>query len=142
MRRKTPFLMATMPLFAIATLGGCNTTPRNSTPKSVEPEESKPLEVGDTVRMWTSPDDYEKAPLGLAEGSGTLTISTMTITLFPAPSRKKAISEVTSSRNHTSKMKTPRTATSSPFTITFLRIATSRPSSWRPSHGTAVPQAS
>ena len=67
--------MATMPLFAIATLGGCNTTPRNSTPKSVEPEESKPLEVGDTVRMWTSPEDYDKAPFGLAEGSGTVAIS-------------------------------------------------------------------
>ena len=75
MKRKTPFLMATMPLFAIATLAGCNTTPRNSTPKSVEPEESKPLEVGDTVRMWTSPEDYENAPLGLAEGSGTVAIS-------------------------------------------------------------------
>ena len=67
--------MATMPLFAIATLGGCIGSQHNSTPKSVEPEESKPLEVGDTVRMWTSPEDYEKAPLGLAEGSGTVTIS-------------------------------------------------------------------
>ena len=67
--------MATMPLFAIATLSGCIKTPRNSTPKSEEPEESKPLEVGDTVRMWTSPEDYEKAPFGLAEGGGTVTIS-------------------------------------------------------------------
>ena len=75
MKRKTPFLMATMPLFAIATLSGCIKTPRNSTPKSEEPEESKPLEVGDTVRMWTSPEDYEKAPFGLAEGGGTVTIS-------------------------------------------------------------------
>ena len=75
MKRKTPFLMATMPLFAIATLSGCIKTPRNSTPKSEEPEESKPLEVGDTVRMWTSPEDYENAPLGLAEGSGTVAIS-------------------------------------------------------------------
>lgn len=67
--------MATMPLFALATLAGCNTTPRNSTNQSQEPEESKPLEVGDTVRMWTSPEDYENAPLGLAEGGGTVTIS-------------------------------------------------------------------
>ena len=64
--------MVTMPLFAIATLGGCNTTPRKSTPASQEPEESKPLEVGDTVRMWTSPDDSENAPLGLAEGAGSV----------------------------------------------------------------------
>ena len=64
--------MVTMPLFAIATLGGCNTTPRKSTPASQEPEESKPLEVGDTVRMWTSPDDSDKAPLGLAEGAGSV----------------------------------------------------------------------
>ena len=75
MKRKTPFLMATMPLFAIATLASCNNTPRKSTPMSEEPEESKPLEVGDTVRMWTSPEDYENAPLGLAEGGGTVTIS-------------------------------------------------------------------
>ena len=66
--------MATMPLFALATLAGCNTTPRNSTNQSQEPEESKPLEVGDTVRMWTSPEDYEKAPLGVAEGSGSVAI--------------------------------------------------------------------
>ena len=66
--------MVTMPLFAIATLGGCNTTPRKSTPASQEPEESKPLEVGDTVRMWTSPDDSEKAPLGLAEGAGSVSL--------------------------------------------------------------------
>ena len=72
MKRKTPFLMVTMPLFAIATLGGCNATPRKSAPASQEPEESKPLEVGDTVRMWTSPDDGEKAPLGLAEGAGSV----------------------------------------------------------------------
>ncbi len=64
--------MVTMPLFAIATLGGCNATPRKSAPASQEPEESKPLEVGDTVRMWTSPDDSEKAPLGLAEGAGSV----------------------------------------------------------------------
>ena len=64
--------MVTMPLFAIATLGGCNATPRKSAPASQEPEESKPLEVGDTVRMWTSPDDGEKAPLGLAEGAGSV----------------------------------------------------------------------
>ena len=66
--------MATMPLFALATLAGCNTTPRKSTNQSQEPEESKPLEVGDTVRMWTSPEDYEKAPLGAQEGSGSVTI--------------------------------------------------------------------
>ncbi|MBR6865636.1 MAG: DUF86 domain-containing protein, partial [Bacilli bacterium] len=45
MKRKTPFLMVTMPLFAIATLGGCNATPRKSAPASQEPEESKPLEA-------------------------------------------------------------------------------------------------
>lgn len=67
-------MTATMPLFALATLAGCNTTPRNSTNQSQEPEESKPLEVGDTVRMWTSPEDFEKAPLGVAEGSGSVTI--------------------------------------------------------------------
>ena len=66
--------MATMPLFALATLAGCNTTPRKSTNQSQEPEESKPLEVGDTVRMWTSPEDYEKAPLCVQEGSGSVTI--------------------------------------------------------------------
>ena len=66
--------MATMPLFALATLAGCNTTPRKSTNQSQEPKESKPLEVGDTVRMWTSPEDYEKAPLGAQEGSGSVTI--------------------------------------------------------------------
>ena len=66
--------MAALPLFVLATLGGCNTTPSKSAPKSQEPEESKPLEVGDTVRMWTSPKDYDKAPLGLAEGGGTVMI--------------------------------------------------------------------
>ena len=66
--------MATMPLFALATLAGCNTTPRKSTNQSQEPEESKPLEVGDTDRMWRTPKDFEKAPLGAQEGSGSVTI--------------------------------------------------------------------
>ena len=85
------FLAAVLPTMAISLLAGCNAKESSSViPESKESsipipltyssseeeeEEDIPLEIGDTVKEWTSVDDFEKVPLDLPgstnAGTGT-----------------------------------------------------------------------
>ena len=78
MKHSKLFLYAVLSSLAASFLVGCNTN-TDSVSKSTSPtisseeEEEKPLEIGDTVKEWTHPSDYEVAPLAVpssAAGSG------------------------------------------------------------------------
>ena len=60
MKRKTPFLMASSSCLALSLLTGCIYGIEPGDPVPGEPKVSKPLEVGDTLKKWTSPDDFYK----------------------------------------------------------------------------------
>ena len=85
------FLAAILPTLAVSLLSGCDKKESSSvTPTSKdssipipltyssseeEEEEDVPLEIGDTVKEWTTIDDFEKVPLDLpntaSAGTGT-----------------------------------------------------------------------
>ena len=61
MNNKKHLLCSVVSLLSVAFLVGCNSSNRNSS------KESKPIEIGDTVKEWTSAKDYDSLPLGLAD---------------------------------------------------------------------------
>ena len=68
MKNNRTFLCAALPILALSLLVGCN---------KKQPEESsekKPLEIGDTVKEWTSKKDLEEAPLAHASKTGLVEI--------------------------------------------------------------------
>ena len=71
MKRNTALLTLTLPFFALA---GCQNTASPVEGSSEELEESRPLEIGDTVRKWSSKQDYEEAPLAPADKAGEVEI--------------------------------------------------------------------
>ncbi len=74
MKRKTPFLMASSSCLALSLLTGCLYGIEPGDPIPGEPKVSKPLEVGDTLKKWTSPDDSYNAPLGIKDGGGSVNV--------------------------------------------------------------------
>ena len=80
MKSKKLFLPAILSTLAVSLLSSCNKTTSSTstiTPGTSssyqysEEEEEKPLEIGDTVREWTSIYDYNKVPLDASNnGSG------------------------------------------------------------------------
>ena len=61
MNNKKHLLCSVVSLLSVAFLVGCNSSNRNSS------KEPKPIEIGDTVKEWTSAKDYDSLPLGLAD---------------------------------------------------------------------------
>lgn len=57
-----------LPALSVALLSGCGS---NQTSE----EEEKPLEIGDTVREWTSTFDLETSPMGVEENKGKVEIN-------------------------------------------------------------------
>lgn len=75
MKKKKSFLFAGLSVLAISALASCGAKPQKSQPIIEEEESSGPLEIGDTVREWTSTDDFETMPMGVANSKGTGVIS-------------------------------------------------------------------
>ena len=65
MKKYKSFLLAVLPALVVPMLGSCSS--------NKEPEEEKPLEIGDTVKEWTSDKDFKNAPLDVSINSTTLT---------------------------------------------------------------------
>ena len=53
MKKYKTFLFAAFPILAMSLLTGCGNANHQS-----EPEEEKPLEIGDTVKEWCSIDYF------------------------------------------------------------------------------------
>ena len=84
MKHKKVFLFAVLSTLTASLLIGCNNNQSSSviskseTPTTSEEEEERPLEIGDTVKIWFNDDKYEDAPLNLASsnnnGTGKVSI--------------------------------------------------------------------
>ena len=85
MKLKKVFLAAVLPTLAVSLLSGCNNNNNqpSSTPKpqsfvpADDEDEEIIYEIGDTVKEWTHPSDFENAPLAVpasnaGSGSGTI----------------------------------------------------------------------
>lgn len=74
MRNKKCFFLTALSLLSLSALAGCGgRTPSESKPIIEEPESSEPagpLEIGDTVKKWSSRDDFETTPIGVQSGKG------------------------------------------------------------------------
>lgn len=74
MRNKKCFFLTALSLLSLSVLAGCGgRTPSESKPIIEEPESSEPagpLEIGDTVKKWSSRDDFETTPIGVQSGKG------------------------------------------------------------------------
>lgn len=74
MRNKKCFFLTALSLLSLSSLAGCGgRTPSESKPIIEEPESSEPvgpLEIGDTVKKWSSRDDFETTPIGVQSGKG------------------------------------------------------------------------
>ena len=72
MKKYKAFLFVALPILAISALVGCNNKKNND---NSEPEEPKPLEIGDTVKERCSKEDFENLPIGLnkdnSQGTGS-----------------------------------------------------------------------
>ncbi|MCQ2800096.1 MAG: endo-1,4-beta-xylanase [Bacilli bacterium] len=73
MKNKKSFLLLALPVLALSACG-----PKQNRPIYDEEDEDKPLEIGDTVREWSSNSDFDKLPLGVANNKGRGTIVTDT----------------------------------------------------------------
>jgi len=71
MKNKKSFLVLALPVLALSACG-----PKANSSRPVEESESKPLEIGDTVKEWTSDKDFEKLPMDAQSGKGRGTIVT------------------------------------------------------------------
>ena len=72
MKSKKLFLAIVLPTLAVSLLSGCNSNNQSqsaSRPQSFvsydDEEEEIVYEIGDTVREWTTVDDFEEIPLGI-----------------------------------------------------------------------------
>ncbi len=70
------FLLAALPMLVTSLLTGCNSNHGNEdNSESDVPEEPVPLEIGDTVKEWSSRYDLETVPLDVKESNeGTVNI--------------------------------------------------------------------
>jgi endo-1,4-beta-xylanase len=70
------FLLAALPMLVTSLLMGCHSTNRNKgNSESDVPEKPVPLEIGDTVKEWSSKYDLETTPLDVKEtNEGTVNI--------------------------------------------------------------------
>ena len=60
MKNKKLFSGAILSLLSLSLLVGCG---KGNTPDEDESKEPKPIEIGDTVREWTSDEDFETSPM-------------------------------------------------------------------------------
>ena len=60
MKKNKSFLFAILSVLSLSALAGCNNKPIEE-----ESQEPKPLEIGDTVKEWTSSKDLEVSPINV-----------------------------------------------------------------------------
>ena len=65
MKKHQAFLFAVLGALSLSCLAACGG-------KAPEPEEEKPLEIGDTVKEWKSDKDFNKLPIAAPADSGSL----------------------------------------------------------------------
>ena len=70
MKLTKKFFFCVLPIFASASLVGCNNDkPASTLPPIDNNEEDKPLEIGDTVREWCSSFESTSLPIDLPNSS-------------------------------------------------------------------------
>lgn len=71
MKKNKSFLFAILSVLSLSALAGCNNKPIEE-----ESQEPKPLEIGDTVKEWTSSKDLEVSPINVTNASnGEVTVN-------------------------------------------------------------------
>ena len=71
MKKNKSFLFAILSVLSLSALAGCNNKPIEE-----ESQEPKPLEIGDTVKEWTSSKDLEISPINVTNASnGEVTVN-------------------------------------------------------------------
>ena len=74
MKNNKFFLLAALPMLVASLLVGCSSNNKND--ESNIPDVPKPIEIGDTVKEWTSESDLETAPLDVKDANeGTVNIT-------------------------------------------------------------------
>lgn len=71
MKKNKSFLFAILSVLSLSALAGCNNKPIEE-----ESQEPKPLEIGDTVKEWTSSKDLEVSPINVTSvNNGEVTVN-------------------------------------------------------------------
>ncbi|MCQ2776507.1 MAG: endo-1,4-beta-xylanase [Bacilli bacterium] len=68
MRKSNTLLVTTLSFLAMSFVVGCSNNNNSSIPTN--DTSIKPIEIGDTVKEWTSTDDFEELPMDVANNKG------------------------------------------------------------------------